>query len=207
MILVHPTYFSPIAQYAAIYGGKKIVFEFEDNYQKQTYRNRCYIGGANGKQLLNIPVKHNKTSEKTKTKDIEIDYDTSIWYKKHLKSLQSAYRGSPFYEYYEHDIIDVFKKKHKFLIDLNIDIHHFVMEVLQQESSFIKTKQFNLNSPYKDLRQLCSVKKENAYNFPKYTQMFDDKHGFQQNLSILDLLFMEGPTSYKYLQFITKTTP
>lgn len=208
MILVHPTYFSPIAQYAAIYGEKEIVFEFEDNYQKQTYRNRCYIGGANGKQILNIPIKHSKSSGKTKTRDIEIDYDTSIWYNNHIKSLQAAYRSSPFYEYYEDDIVKIFHKKHKLLIDLNIDIHLFVMEALQQETAkFIKTEQFDTDTIFNDLRKLTNAKKEINTDFHHYTQMFDDKHGFEKNLSILDLLFMEGPASYKYLQSIAKNIP
>jgi hypothetical protein len=204
MILVHPTYFSPIAQYAAILSEKKIVFEFEDNYQKQTYRNRCYIGAANGKQLLNIPIKHTKSSGKTKTRDIEIDYNSSFWYTNHIKSLQAAYRSSPFYEYYEDDILTIFQKKHRLLIDLNIDIHKFVMKSLQLESQISQTKQFHIDSSHQDLRALCNAKKEIEGNFPSYTQMFDEKHGFQQNLSILDLLFMEGPSSYKYLQSIAK---
>jgi len=206
MLLLQPTYFSSIAQYAAIYGEKEILFEFEDNYQKQTYRNRCYISGANGKQLLNIPIKHNKGSRKTKTRDIQIDYKAPLWYKNHLKTLQAAYRSSPFYEYYEHDIITIFNKTPKFLLDLNIDIHEFVMEILQQKSNFKRTKRYDLASDYVDLRQLSNAKQELQIDFPSYTQMFDEKYGFQQNLSIVDLLFMEGPASYKYLQSIPKIT-
>jgi len=207
MVLVHPTYFSPIVQYAVIYGEKEIVFEFNDNYIKQTYRNRCYIGGANGKQLLSIPIKHNKKSGKYKTRDIEIDYDTSLWYNNHMKSLQAAYRSSPFYEYYEDDILKIFKKKHRLLIDLNIDMHQFVMESLQKGSKFTKTQQFEIEPQYKDFRTLSNAKSKTKYKFPTYIQMFDERHGFQENLSIIDLLFMEGPASYKYLKDIAKTSP
>ena len=205
MKLIHPTYFSPIAQYAAIFGEKEFVFECEDNYQKQTYRNRCYIGGANGKLLLNIPVKHGKASRKTK--DIEIDYDTSLWYKNHIKSLQAAYRSSPYYEYYEADIIAIFEKKHQYLLDLNLSIHSFIIDALQESSIYIKTEEYTFDSVHEDNRILTNAKNKLTWNFPSYVQMFDDKHGFQENLSILDLLFMEGPSSYKYLQSVSKIIP
>tara|TARA_B100000809_G_scaffold63282_1_gene59963 strand:- start:7675 stop:8289 length:615 start_codon:yes stop_codon:yes gene_type:complete len=202
MILVQPTYFSPIIQYAAIVRSKNILFEFEDNFQKQTYRNRCYISGANGKQLLNIPIKHNKKEDKTKTKDILIDYETSQWHQTHLKSLQAAYRSSPFYEYYEDDIKVIFSKKHKYLIDLNIDTHNFVMEMLQESIPYTKTNEFEFDTSISDHRDLANAKRELSVNFPSYIQMFDEKHPFSENLSILDLLFMEGPASYKYLENI-----
>lgn len=202
MILVQPTYFSPIIQYATIVKSKEIVFEFEDNYQKQTYRNRCYISGANGKQLLNIPIKHSKKDGKVKTKDILIDYETSAWHKTHLKSLQAAYRSSPFYEYYEDDIKKILLKKHKFLIDLNIETHSLVMDILQENIPYTTTKEFQLNSNIKDYREFSNAKKQINNTFPTYIQMFDEKHTFLENLSILDLLFMEGPASYKYLEKI-----
>lgn len=205
MKLFQPTYFSPISQYAAMHGEKQIAFEFEDNYQKQTYRNRCYIGGPNGKQLLNIPVKHGTSSRKTK--DIEIDYDGSRWYDNHIKSLQAAYRSSPYYEFYEADIISIFKKEYKYLIELNIAFHNFIMDALQEETLYTKTSNFNFEEQDYDYRYLANAKQNLNWKFPTYIQMFDSKHGFQNNLSILDLLFMEGPASYKYLLSINKMNP
>jgi len=99
-----PTYFSPISQYVAIENSKEIIFENQDNFQKQTYRNRCYIYGANGKQLLNVPIKHNKTDKRQKTKDTLIE-NSFPWQDQHFKSLQSAYRSSPFFEFFEDDSI------------------------------------------------------------------------------------------------------
>ncbi|WP_152287638.1 WbqC family protein [Flavicella marina] len=200
MILVHPTYFSPIIQYAIIYGEKEILFEFEDNFQKQTYRNRCYIANANGKQLLNIPIHHNRNEEKSLSRDVKIDYDAGLWYQNHLKSFQAAYRSSPFFEYYEDDIKSIYDKKHTFLIDLNLDIHAFITEALQEESTYSKTSEFLLETSHLDNRQLVNAKKKIELKLPEYPQMFDIKHGFHQNLSILDLLFMEGPASYLYLK-------
>lgn len=198
MVLIQPTYFAPIIQYALIYGEKKIQFEFEDNYQKQTYRNRCYIAGPNGKQLLNIPIKHDKTKSKTLTKNIEIDYSSPIWYKNHIKSLQAAYRSSPFFEYYEADLISIFEKEHKLLLDLNIELHEFILDAIQETTSFTKTIEYTSNS--NDFRSYSNAKSKVDIDFPVYTQMFHTKHGFLPNLSILDLLFMEGPASYKYLE-------
>ena len=100
MALFIPTYFAPISQYAAIYQSDSITFEIEDNYQKQTYRNRCYIYGANGKLALNIPVKHLTKEGRKKTKDTFIENDFP-WQQQHFKSLQSAYRSSPFFEFFE----------------------------------------------------------------------------------------------------------
>lgn len=201
MILLQPGYFNPIVQYAKILQAKDYVFEVEDNFQKQTYRTRCYIAGANGKQLLNIPIKHSKDKTvKTKTKDILIDYDTDNWQNNHLKSFQAAYRSSPYYEFYEHDIKAIFEKKHKFLLDLNMDTHDLIMTSLQESSRFSKTLEFTKSfAKENDHRELINAKKNLELKLVPYTQMFDEKHGFIKNLSILDLLFMQGPSSSIYL--------
>ena len=200
MALFLPTYFSPISQYIAISKAASVLFEAEDNFQKQTYRNRCYIYGPNGRQLLNIPIKHLGGSQKKKTKDTLIDHSVA-WQNQHLKSLQIAYRNSPFYEFYEDDMSPIFTKKHKYLIDLNIDTHLFIADALQIDDSYLKTTTFS-DTVAKDYRHLANAKKELNIEFHKYVQVFDDKHGFIPNLSILDLLFMEGPNTISYLENI-----
>jgi hypothetical protein len=198
MALFLPTYFSPISQFMAIANSDEILFEVEDNFQKQTYRNRCYIFGPNGKQLLNIPVKHLPGSEKKKTKDTLIDNKTS-WQSQHLKSLQIAYRNSPFFEFYEDDLLPVFSKNYKYLLDLNIDTYFFIMDAIQIHKEFSKTSKY-IVSTEKDYRYLANAKQDLGINFDDYIQMFDDKHGFLKNLSVLDLLFMEGPNSISFLE-------
>ncbi|REH52390.1 WbqC-like protein [Tenacibaculum gallaicum] len=201
MSLFIPTYFAPISQYAAIYQSDTITFEIEDNYQKQTYRNRCYIYGANGKLALNIPVK-NKTKEgRKKTKDTLVENDFP-WQQQHLKSLQSAYRSSPFFEFFENDLLTIFNKKYKFLHDLNIDTHLFVTDTLQIKQQFTKTTSYEINSESTDFRSLAIAKKGIEIEMDSYIQMFDDKYGFIPNLSILDLLFMEGPNTISFLEKI-----
>jgi hypothetical protein len=198
MALFLPTYFSPISQYNAIVKSDEIVFEVEDNYQKQTYRNRCYIFGANGKQTLNIPVKHQKTTEKKKTKNALVEND-SKWQSHHLKSLQSAYRTSPFFEFYIDDLMPIFKKKYRFLLDVNIDTYLILSEALELESYYSKTTEYGKDSSKNDFRFLSEIKQKPQTEPQKYIQMFDDKHGFLPNLSILDLIFMEGPNAINFL--------
>ncbi|MDN3619342.1 WbqC family protein [Polaribacter undariae] len=200
MSLFIPTYFGPISQYTEIVKSDAVVFEMEDNFQKQSYRNRCYIYNSNGKQLLNIPVKDkNKgTSQRKKTKDLLVDND-SIWQDHHLKSLQTAYRTSPFYEFYEDDLLKIFHKKYTFLQDVNIDTHLFITDALQISQKYSKTVEYLVDTAEPDFRELVNVKNQPKKTTDSYIQMFDDKHGFIPNLSILDLIFMEGPNAISYL--------
>ncbi|QXP67154.1 WbqC family protein [Polaribacter sp. AHE13PA] len=200
MSLFIPTYFGPISQYTEIVKSDAVVFEMEDNFQKQSYRNRCYIFNSNGKQLLNIPVKDkNKgTSQRKKTKDLLVDND-ALWQDHHLKSLQTAYRTSPFYEFYEDDLLKIFHKKYTFLQDVNIDTHLFITDALQISQQYSKTTEYLVETTEPDFRELVNVKNQPKKTPDSYIQMFDDKHGFIPNLSILDLIFMEGPNAISYL--------
>lgn len=198
MALFLPTYFSPISQYTEIVKTGKIVLEVEDNFQKQTYRNRCYIYGANGKQLLNIPVKHLGNGKKSKTKDTLVD-DSYPWQKQHLKSIQAAYSNSPFFEFYQDDLQTIFTKEYKFLLDINIDTFLFLMDALQLPDNYLKTTEY-ISNPTEDFRYLANAKQTPDINFDAYIQMFDEKHGFQSDLSMLDLLFMEGTNAINYLE-------
>ena len=198
MSLFLPTYFSPISQYIAIVNSDEVLFEVEDNYQKQTYRNRCYIYSPNGKQLLNIPTKHTANSLKKKTKDTLVDNSVS-WQKQHLKSIQIAYRNSPFFEFYEDELLPILTKEYKYLLDVNIDTYLFITDALQLNQNYLKTEEYVI-SPKDDYRFLANAKQEHKYHFSPYIQMFDDKFGFIKNLSIVDLLFMEGPNTISFLE-------
>ncbi|WP_275314632.1 WbqC family protein [Tenacibaculum bernardetii] len=199
MSLFIPTYFAPISQYAAISTSDSVVFELDDNYQKQTYRNRCYIFGANGKLSLNVPVKHLLKTSRKKTKDTLVEND-SPWQQQHLKSLQSAYRSSPFFEFYEDDIVKIFTRDYKYLHDVNIDTHLFIADALQIDTSFATSENYEVSPTITDYRALAIAKKGIEVKMESYIQMFDDKHGFIPNLSILDLLFMEGPNAISLLE-------
>ena len=196
MALFIPTYFSPISQFHAILNSNSITFEVEDNYQKQTYRNRCYIYGANGKLLLNIPVSHPKSVKKTKSKDILVE--NSNWQKQHYKSLEAAYNHSPFFEFYKDDLQKIFSKKYTYLLDVNLDSFNFIKNALELPIEYKFSKTYEENKP-NDFRDLADSKKKVEISFLSYIQMFDQKFGFLKNLSILDLLFMEGPNSINFL--------
>ena len=198
--LLHPTYFPSISHFVAMAQTEKIVFEMEDNFQKQTNRNRTYIYSPNGIQLLNIPVKHSKQVHQ-KTKDIKIETDFD-WQKQHFKSLEAGYRSSPFFEFFEDDIRPFFDKKHTYLMDLNFEALEVVSKCLRMKLVYESTTEYfqEINpNEILDLRVLANGKKDHS-QFEPYTQVFDDKHGFINNLSVLDLLFNEGKYAMDYLK-------
>lgn len=198
--LLLPTYFPSISHFVAMAQSEKIVFEMEDNFQKQTNRNRTYIYSPNGIQLLNIPVKHSKQiHQKTKDVKIETDFD---WQKQHFKSLEAAYRSSPFFEYFEDEIHPIFEKKYTFLLDLNFEAMNIVSKCLQMKFEYETTTEYfrevDPNSIL-DFRTLADGKKDDS-QFETYIQVFEEKHEFLNNLSILDLLFNEGRYALDYLK-------
>jgi hypothetical protein len=198
--LLHPSYFPSISHFVAIAQSDKVTFEIEDNFQKQTNRNRTYIYSPNGIQLLNIPITHSKLYHQ-KTKDIKIEPEFD-WQKQHFKSLEAAYRSSPFFEFFEDDLAPIFQKKHIFLMDLNLEAFEIVCKCLRMKIEFDKTTEYFHeidNSQIKDFRYLVNGKKDSSV-FETYTQVFDDKHGFVNNLSVLDLLFNEGKYAMDYLK-------
>ena len=198
-ILLHPTYFPSIAHFVAMVQADTVIFEVEDNYQKQTYRNRCHIYGANGRLSLNIPVHHTHKNRQL-YRDVKISND-SKWQLQHWKSLQSAYRTSPFYEYYEDDLAPLFHDRYEFLMDFNFACLDIVLDCLQFEITYQKTQIFEKESTLAiDARSLVNARKEQQFELLPYTQVFSNKHGFISNLSILDLLCNEGTTSLNYLE-------
>jgi hypothetical protein len=199
MALFIPTYFGPISQYSEIINTDEVLFEVHDNFQKQSFRNRCYIFNTNGKQLLNIPVKHPSSSSRKQTKDTLVENATH-WQDQHFKSLKTAYRNSPFFEFYVDDLAHIFEKKYTYLQDINIDTFLFVSEALQISSNFKKTSSYTEVLESNDFRNLVAIKTQPKNLVKPYIQMFDDKHGFLPNLSILDLLFMEGPNAISFLE-------
>jgi hypothetical protein len=184
----------------AISQADRIIFEIEDNFQKQTNRNRTYIYSPNGIQLLNIPIKHSNNSHQ-KTKDIQLETQFD-WQKQHFKSLEAAYRSSPFFEYFEDDIRPIFEKKYNFLLDLNFDTFDFISKSMRIKLDYETTTEYFHEVDKKvflDFRYLANGKKDNS-QFEHYPQVFEEKEGFLNNLSILDLLFNEGKFAFDYLK-------
>jgi len=198
-IVVHPSYFPSIAQMVAIAQATKVIFEVEDNYQKQTYRNRCYIAHNNGKLSLNIPIKHSKNRVRLQTKNVQVENDFP-WQSQHWKSIQTAYRTSPFFEYYEDDLKPLFEKEVFSLLDFNLTAFDVLYELLGLSVEVSKTQRYEVALASNDLRFLINVKKEKTHPLTSYTQVLEAQHGFLPNLSVLDLLCNEGPAALQYLE-------
>ena len=214
MVLFSTAYFPPIQYFTKIIGQKEIYIENYENYSKQSYRNRCEILSANGKLSITIPVIKKKT--KTLTKDILIDYTTN-WQKNHLKTIESAYRSSPFYDFFIDEIIIFLEKKFKFLLDYNSQIINTINDFIGISPKIINTKSFiPINqSKFKDYRFCIHPKKNKLHknscqtplkvsdsflNIEKpYLQVFSEKFDFVPNLSILDLIMNLGQESISYL--------
>ncbi len=200
-VLLHPCYFGPISQFAALVQADKVIFENEDNYQKQTYRNRMHIYGANGKLQLNIPIKHSgDKSQHQKYREVKIENDFQ-WQKQHWKSLQTVYRTSPFFEFYEDDFQPLYEKKYKFLLDFNYACMDLALECLQKDLKYSKTEEFILEPKnVKNGRSLVQAKNTKEFELEPYPQVFQAKYGFINDLSIVDLIFNEGPNAPNYLE-------
>ena len=187
-------YCPPIRFFADWISQKGKVIDIHENYQKQTYRNRCHILSPNGVQKLIIPIEHNGTRV---MKDLKISY-AEDWQKEHFKSLEAAYRRSPYFEFYEDSLCPVFlEKKYKYLIDLNFNILEQLLILLQLNNDFSISESY-VESEENDFRNAYNAKTK--VNLPEYTQVFSEKMEFQSDLSILDLLFNEGPQSILYLK-------
>lgn len=195
-VILNTTYLGPIQFYARLMRSDAVFIEQFDSYQKQTYRNRCSILGANGVLDLTIPVVKN-SGKKTLVKDVRIDYATR-WQNNHWRSIFSAYNSSPFFEYYESDFVPFYEKKYPFLIDFNMELQQVIAKALELETTVQLTTDYLPVFNGADLRGAITPKQDQAkpalnfYAYP-YTQTFSEKYGFVPNLSIIDLLFNTGP--------------
>jgi hypothetical protein len=197
-ILVSTAYLPPVSCFSLIYHADEVLIEKEENYIKQTYRNRCYILSANGIQILSVPVQLG-SFHKTPLKDIRIDYSRR-WQQVHLGALNAAYKSSPFFEYYFDDIEKIISAKHDFLLDLNMELTMFILKSLKINTSIGFTSHFEpVTLKSSDFRYILSPKKEFNMEYREYFQVFSSRFGFKPGLSIADLLFNAGPDTSRFL--------
>ena len=201
-VLSGTAYLPPIQFYSKLIAHPDVIFEHFEHYPKQTYRNRCYIYSPNGKQTLTVPLK--SRAERTITKDIRICYNDN-WQSIHWRSMEAAYRRSPYFEYFEDDLAPFYKEqKYEFLIDLNIALFETINSLLKLHVKHTATTEYiKTYENITDLRNMVSPRtklSDDPYFVVKeYSQVFDTKHGFIPNLSIVDLLFNHGPRGLEYL--------
>lgn len=196
-VLLSTTYFGPIQWYQKLYRAEHVVIEQWESFQKQTYRNRCLIATTQGIQALTVPVVRGETSL---MKDIRIS-DHGNWRHLHWNALQSAYGESPFFEYYQDDILPFFTQRWDYLFDFNEAIRQKMCELIDISPQVSLTGSFQPKADH-DFREAINPKHpapDADFESRSYYQVYQQKHGFLPNLSILDLLMNTGPESILYL--------
>lgn len=209
--LLSTAYLPNIQYFSKIITHTDVRIEVWDNYQKQSYRNRAAIYGANGKQDLVIPVKR-PHGNNTLTRDVLLDYDMD-WNQTHWKAICSAYKHSPFFDIFEAELAPAYQKKVKYLLDWNFHLMDTIIAMTGIHLPYSKTKVFekqkNEADDFRDSihpKIRMQVPDENFYP-QSYFQVFSNKHGFIENLSFIDLLFNEGPQAISLCKKYTKKEP
>lgn len=206
-LMVDSLYAPPVAYWVALAGAGRVQLETSSWYRKGSYRNRCHIYGANGLLRLSVPVMKG-SGTRSRMQDVRISYDHP-WQQLHWESICIAYRSSPYFEYYEEELAPVFQRQTTFLLDLNQDF----MEVLSGlvgipwephlSASYATdhgTDWMDLREDFRPSVQGCGRMK---ISFEPYHQVFGPKHGFLPDLSVLDLIFHQGPGARDYLSGIS----
>ncbi len=212
-------YLPPIEYFSKFLHSEKVIFEVHEHFEKQTYRNRCSIYGANGKLNLIIPIKHQ--GERTPFKEVKISNENH-WQTIHWRSLETAYRTSSFFEYYEHILAPFYEKKFTYLIDFNFALMHEIFKIIEfqplrfsiEKTTGIQPLPVNITESflksYSEAEDLRNIFKTNSHNLNltknfEYPQVFSNKHGFITNLSIVDLIFNIGPEAGSFCRTMKLT--
>lgn len=202
-VVLSTAYFPPVYYFAKIVNTAGVIIENDENFLKQTYRNRCVILGANGPLSLTVPVLHGDDT-KTNIREVGISYHNH-WQTIHFRAIESAYRNSAFYDFYIDDFWDFFKTRYDNLLELNTRILNVCLDLIGYNVTFGYTGKF-VKEQHNDFRYSISPKKElKNVAFPEYHQVFNEKFGFTPNLSILDLLFNTGPETLDILKAVQGT--
>ena len=184
-------YFALLAKYSSVY------IEACEHYQKQSYRNRCRIYAADGPQLLNFPVRHREGTFNLPIREIEVDYSTP-WVEKAERCIETAYRSSAFFEYYRDELFAILDAHPATLWELDMRIIRFFLDKIGLRTELVPTTEFAAEHVDIHPKRPNAILQENGLDRPYY-QVFADRHGFVPNLSVMDLLFNEGPASIDYL--------
>ena len=197
-VILSSHYFPCIAYFAHLVKYPDIIIDTGENFLKQSYRNRCIIYTSNGPLALSIPViKKNNTPMKDVLIDVKEDWKT-----KHWRAISSAYNSSPFFEFYCDELKEVFFKEYSSLTNFNNALLMQICNELGITNNIITSEIYiTIKDSELDLRSTLNPKHtfKGSDTYPRYIQIFEAKYGFQSNLSILDLLFHEGPESLNYL--------
>lgn len=198
-IVLPSFYLAPIAYYSHILKTEgEILLEKHEHFPKQTYRNRASIHSPNGRLDLTVPIQKLKNRRRTQMKDVQIS-NADAWQRRHWMTLQTSYRRSAFFEYYEDDFVKFYNKEFNYLFDFNQEANELIISLLKIKVEFSFTEEYAKSYPdLLDLRDAIHPKKGLLLNKP-YFQVFELANDFIPNLSIVDLLFNQGPQSKNYL--------
>ena len=187
--------------FCALIGREHLILETQEHYEKQSYRNRCYINTDKGVQSLTVPVK--KPAGKIPAKDVRIDYQTN-WQNIHWRTIQSAYAKAPFFEHYSESLKKIIYQDQEFLLDLNKNLLSFCLKSLKLTISISESVSYEKEVSHEilDLRSAINAKNKgndsSIYQSKDYYQVFGN--AFVSNLSLIDLLFCAGPDSLRILK-------
>jgi hypothetical protein len=197
-LLISTAYLPPIEYISHICKADEVLIEKEENYLKQSYRNRCYILAADGSHTLTVPV-YLGSFHKTPIREIRVDY-SKRWQQIHLRAIQSSYGSSPYFLYYYETIEKIIFSRYEFLIDLNLELLRVLLEFIKIDVILSYTTEFKpASGDDNDLRYTMTPKKRSAYTPMKYIQVFTSIKQSGPGLSIIDLLFNTGPEAISYL--------
>ena len=200
-LLIEMQYFGSIAYFQELLKYDEVIFEKYEYFEKSTYRNRCLVVGPNGLQNLSVQIKNGR-AKKQLYKDVKITYEHR-WHHIHWQTLASNYRSSPYFEFYEDYFEPFFNKEYENLFDFNFELFKLINTLLSLKINYSFTEKFE-KIPFEDTTDLRShfVPKNKTINYlnKEYIQVFSSKIGFYPNLSILDLLFCEGPNAISFLK-------
>lgn len=189
-------YFPCIAYFKTLYAHEKVLIEAQENFQKQSYRNRCYILAANGVERLSVPV---LGGQGTPVLELKIDYKQK-WQHQHWRAIESAYANAPYFDYYAPYFKDLIYSNEEFLFEFNQKILKTCLKLMGKSVEIGKTTQFlkEYEGEIDDFRGKIHPKRDFSMIFTHYYQVFGDK--FMKNLSVLDLFFCEGPNSITFVK-------
>jgi hypothetical protein len=197
-LLISSAYLPPVEYYSLILNSDEVIVEKEENYIKQTYRNRCYILSSHGPQLLTVPV-YLGSVHKTPVKNIRIDY-SKRWQQVHLRAIRAAYSAAPYFEFYFEDLETEILKHHEFLLDLNEGLSDLILKIIGVKKPISFSTQFTpVGVTDSDFRYKITPKDESSYRTKEYHHVFKSQEDFVSRLSIIDLLFNLGPEAVGYL--------
>jgi WbqC-like protein family len=197
-ILVSTAYLPPSEYFSLILRSGRVMVESEENYLKQSYRNRCYILSAHGPQLLSVPV-YQGSQHKTPVKEIRIDY-SKRWQQVHLRAITAAYGSSPYFQFYFENIEKIISRKTDFLIDLNMELARSILKMLGLKIDVALTTDFKpVGKTEHDFRYSISPKRKPQFIVKEYMRVFDKAKEGYHRLSIIDLIFNTGPEAVRYL--------